>query len=253
MKRKDLLQYSADGIIRCAYYAFMPNRLGYCGPDQSRNLLEYGALRASDDGLKLILKNFEALYPYLKLIAESNHIRDPFDIRVVESYWIGSDLLNNVSMPRLCTHLLDEQKLRKKMPKKILSHVLNKVSMGAKPHHSFHVLNIVKRTGHIDLYHSISSIDACRIGAGKIKKIAKSYFLVDIQPIVLKNGGLHLGKSIPKKIIRSLDDKTFIKDPRIGDWISVHWGWACEILSKRQVSELKRWTLYNLALANLTI
>ena len=38
-----------------------------------------------------------------------------------------------------------------------------------------------------------------------------------------------------------------------GDWVSVHWGWACEVLSPKQVANLERYTRLNLAIANQTI
>ncbi|MDP1629277.1 MAG: DUF6390 family protein, partial [bacterium] len=55
------------------------------------------------------------------------------------------------------------------------------------------------------------------------------------------------------EVWREFDDKAFIKNPKIGDWISIHWDWACEILSPRQVRNLEYYTLQSLNLANLTI
>ncbi|MFC2047471.1 DUF6390 family protein, partial [Chloroflexota bacterium] len=67
-----------DGTIMFARYAFMPNKLGYCGSNDNRALFDYCAAKHTDPGLVAILKKFEAAYPYLKLIASNNNISDPF-------------------------------------------------------------------------------------------------------------------------------------------------------------------------------
>lgn len=38
-----------------------------------------------------------------------------------------------------------------------------------------------------------------------------------------------------------------------GDWVSIHWGWACEVLSEAQLTSLQRFTRHNLAIANQSI
>ncbi|GAI47424.1 unnamed protein product [marine sediment metagenome] len=86
------------GTIRFATYAFMPNRLGYCGGDDNKTLFDYCVAKHTDPGLVIILQKFEAAYPYLKLIASSNHISDAFDARVVEAYWLGNELLDQVDL-----------------------------------------------------------------------------------------------------------------------------------------------------------
>ena len=37
------------------------------------------------------------------------------------------------------------------------------------------------------------------------------------------------------------------------DWISIHWGWACQVLNPNQVKSLEQWTRYHLQLANQTL
>ena len=39
------------GQLRFIHYAFMPNRLQYCGGDDNRTLLEYGTAQVVDGGL----------------------------------------------------------------------------------------------------------------------------------------------------------------------------------------------------------
>src|SRR3989344_1975062 len=136
-----------DGLLRCSRYAFGPNRLHYCGPDASRELLSYIKNDEPDFGLKRLLTQFETLFPYLKHIAEANDIPDPFDDQVVEAYWIGNHLLENVSQRAFYDHLRVRLGLQKKVGHKTFNLLTDKIGKGALPHHSFHVLDIWKRTG----------------------------------------------------------------------------------------------------------
>ena len=51
---------------------------------------------SADQGLYELGQKFTGAYPYLRLIADANHIEDAFDDRVVEAYWVGNALLNHV-------------------------------------------------------------------------------------------------------------------------------------------------------------
>ena len=39
-------------------------------------------------------------------------------------------------------------------------------------------------------------------------------------------------------------------EPKVGDWVSVHWGYVCEVLTLRQVRNLKYYTELAISLAN---
>jgi len=250
IKRSQLNQFNSYGILKCARYAFMPNRLSFCGPDKNRNLFSYCQNQEADPGLDLILKEFQVLYPYLKFIAKSNQIKDPFDERVVEAYWLGNELLENVTKAGLYNHLLDKQQLKKKLNKKLLKKVTEKIPLGAKPNHSFHVLSVWKRTGNLDVFHTLSSMDLCRVSWGKIKEVEPPFLEVAYQPLVLENDRLKLGSLTCQKILQEINDSSFIKKPQIGDWVSFHWGFACEILDESQVKRLKKYTEESISLVN---
>ena len=72
------------GALLFGHYAFPPNRLGYCGPDDHQALFEYVVERRTDSGLLELERRFQGTFPYLRLIALANHIADPFDRRVAE-------------------------------------------------------------------------------------------------------------------------------------------------------------------------
>ena len=76
--------------------------------------------------------------------------------------------------------------------------------------------------------------------------------MVEYQPLVIKGNGLALGQSIEREVWSEINDKAFVQEPKVGNWVSLHWGWVCDFLTESQVGNLEKWTRYNLALANLS-
>ena len=117
-------------------------------------------VKQTDPGLVLILQKFQAAYPYLKLIANSNNILDPFDTRVVEAYWLGNELLDQVDLTQFCNSLRD--RFAKQLNPKTLGYLLSKPPLGARPHHSFHISDVHSRTGTLD--HSLDTMEVFNKG-----------------------------------------------------------------------------------------
>jgi len=59
--------------------------------------------------------------------------------------------------------------------------------------------------------------------------------------------------AISRQIARQLDGRGFVDSVRPGDWIAIHWGWACQVLSMRHVANLERWTQHHLRIVNQTL
>lgn len=242
-----------DGLLRCSRYSFGPNRLHYCGPDANRELLGYIKSGARDPGLDLILKGFKTLYPYLKFIAGANGIRDPFDNRVVEAYWLGNKLLETVEKKNFYRHLLEDHELKKRIGGKAFNEITDKIREGAVPHHSFHVFNVWKRTGNLERTHTLESMDNCRISWGKVEKIDGPSIFVSSEPLVYENGKIFLGNSIIKKVTRNLGSDFDIEQLNVGDILTIHWGIPCETITAGQALILKKYTIKNIKLANKTM
>ena len=66
-----------SGTTRFVRYAFMPNRLRYCGGDDNRTILEYAVADTREAPLDRLLRKFTGALPYLALIARRNGIADP--------------------------------------------------------------------------------------------------------------------------------------------------------------------------------
>ncbi|MFO7785334.1 MAG: DUF6390 family protein [Thermodesulfobacteriota bacterium] len=238
-----------DGTIIFARYAFMPNRLRYCGGTDNQTLFEYCAANRSDPGLVELLGKFQAALPYLKLIARSSGLPDPFDPRVVEAYWLGNELLDKVDLVRFYNSL--RERLSSRVGPRALQHLLRKPPQGARPHHSFHVFDVHSRAG--ALKHSLGTMESCRIGWGRITEVQESRFTVLHRPLVLEGGRLELGREQPKTVLHRIDGTGFIDHCEVGDWISFHWDWACDTLTARQVRNLAACTRHHLHLANQTL
>lgn len=229
-------QLKMNGIWRCANYAFAPNYLKYCGPDENKELAEYLKHRAVDLGLKEMLMKFEAMSPYLQLIARENGLADVFDERVVEAYWLGNGLLDKVSLNGFYAHA------RPRLNRKDLAWFETKLPRGAKPNHQFHVFNFIRRTGYKAVPHTAETMDQCRISAGRI--IAGNKVKTD--RLVYQGGKLKLVPTVKKF-------HNLMGGFKIGDSVALHWGWAVEKITPSQAKNLKYYTSLAIKLANTAI
>lgn len=238
------------GTSRFVRYAFMPNRLQYCGGDDNRTILEYAVADVREPPLDRMLRKFSGALPYLQLIARRNGIADPFEERVVEAYWIGNDLLERVEARELYDHL--RERYRGELSPRVMDRVAAKAPAGARPHHSFHVLDVWRQTerGRSDV---LATIDSCRISWGRVTAVTPGELIVERSPIELREGRLVLGPPRSERVTRILEGSGFVGSAQIGDVVSIHWSWACEVLANRQVAALERYTTHHLRLANLTL
>lgn len=242
-----------DGVARCTRYGFGPNKLHLCGPDANREVLAYIEAGASDPGLEHILTGFKTLYPYLQEISRANHIADPFDDRVVEAYWIGNELLQSIPAQQFFKHLRDNLDLKRKYGPKEFDELVGKLPKGAHMHHSFHVLNAYKRTGHDAKLHTLESMDACRVSWGKITEIEGHKITILRQSLIQENRKLAMGQEETTTIMRRLEEDSTLDDLAIGDLVSMHWGVICEIITPRDVQWLQQYTQESIQLSNLTL
>jgi hypothetical protein len=153
---------SRNGLLLFAQYAFMPNRLGYCGGDV-HGVFETCAAGETSPDVRAWALQFEGAYPYLKLIAGSNGIADPFDPRVVEAYWVGNTLLQKAALTPLYASL--RERFAPRVSGKNLDLILGQVPRGAQPFHAFHVFDVCRRTG--ALAESLPTLDSCHISCVK--------------------------------------------------------------------------------------
>jgi len=236
------------GTLRFIRYAFMPNRLQYCGGDDNRTLLQYATAGVTDPDLTPMLRRFTGAMPYLELIARSNGIADPFDERVVEAYWIGNGLLERVEVRQLYDDML--ARFGSRLTGRMREIVLGKAPAGARPHHAFHILDVHSRVG--ELAHSMETLDGCRVSSARVVTAEGAELIVDRSPLELREGKLVVGAPRRERVLRQVEGQGFADTAAVGDLVSLHWGWVCEVLSEAQRASLERWTEHHLAIANQT-
>jgi len=245
---------SATGALRFGRYAFPPNRLGYCVPDDHQALLQYVAAKEFDAGLVELERRFSGAYPYLKLIAAANGIADPFDERVVDAYWIGNGCLEQVRPGAFYDSL--EERFAPLMKGRDFGWLAGKIGMSARPHHNFHVFDVYTRAGLMKdekAAITLETMDSCRISWAQVRGTSAGRLVVEREPLVLAAGKLKLGPSRELEVEAESAGLGFVAAAKPGDWVSVHWSWACEVLGPSALSRLRASTAHHLALANQTI
>jgi hypothetical protein len=244
----------SSGALLFGRYAFPPNRLGYCGPGDYQALFEYVAARRTDRGLVEIERRFEGAYPYLQLIAHANGIADPFDRRVVEAYWIGNAYLERVDPARFYTAL--DERFKPRMRPEDFAWLTSKLELGARPHHNFHVFDVYVRAGLLNDAHAqiaLETMDACRISWGTVIAAEGAELVVARPALTWQGGKLALTTAQPTRVTRQIEGRGFADQAQVGDVVSVHWTWVCEVLSASAARRLKRATQRCLDLANRTM
>jgi hydrogenase maturation factor len=243
------------GIRRCLRYAFMPNHLHLCGPEKQADILNilskdiWSEKTAKEIGA--LFGKFETMYPYLRLIARANKISAPLSEEIVEAYWLGSNDLGKIRLNDLLNHLVDAIGVKKRLGFQKFNDFLKNFGPGAVAHHNFHVFNVFSRTGKVPEAHTIASMDACRISWGLISKIEKNKLIVKTRPLEMNRKGEIFEAAETEKIISNeTEGVKLIEKAQKGDFISIHWGSACEIIDQRQIKNLQRYTDSSLALAN---
>ena len=97
-------------------------------------------------------------------------------------------------------------------------------------------------------------MDQCRVSWGKIVSSSKievrsksAKIILNVRPLIYEKDKLKLGKSESKEVI------SLGLAPKIGEWVSVHWGYICEILTLQQVKNLEHYTKLAIYLANRSV
>lgn len=239
------------GPLLFARYAYPPNALGLCGADSPRTLLEYGDAQASDGGLAELARTFDGAWPYLTFIADSNGIEDPLDVRVVEAYWVGNELLDRIDPAHLARHVRDRFRGRIGRAEE---QVVDAVAHGALPHHSFHVFAVypwlgLLRTGAVD--EPLHVLDQCRVTPAIVEAVDGETALVRAQPLEWDGRVLRLGDPKPRTVAWSAGGGlAFVRGLAPGDRVALHWDFVCDRLTPLGEQALRQATARALRAVN---
>ena len=241
---------NSTGPVLFARYAYAPNALGYCGPDDHATVFDLAVAGGGGGELARLVPAFEGAWPYLELIAHANAIADPLDARVVEAYWVGNALLDRVT-PALLGASLDDR-FRRRLGVK-WSGVAEAVLAGARPHHSFHVFCVypwlgLLRSGLVD--EPLRVLDRCRIRWGKVEEVAGDIVAVTCRLLTWDGHRLALGQPTREWARAASSGAALVESLAPGDTVALHWDWVCDRLANRQLAGLRSVTTAQLAVAN---
>ncbi len=243
---------TVSGTTLFARYAYPPNELGYCGPDDASVLLRRGSAAAQAQ-IAEHARQFEGAWAYLEIIAEAAGITDPLDARVVEAYWIGNELLANVDPDSLVATLRER-----------FGDQAGASWAPGPPHHGFQVFSVypwvgLLRRGTGDV--ALSVLEQCRIRWGEVVAIEGERARVQSRPLVVTDGLLELGPAQEQTAAWAIDGRTLLPTETaetgtlapsvsVGDHIAMHWDWVCDVLNPEQVAQLELRTTDQLVRTN---
>ena len=131
-----------------------------------------------------------------------------------------------------------------------------KVTQGARPHHNFHVFDVYVRAGLMNDERAtiaLGLMDSCRVSWGTVAAIEGDELVVERPALDLVAGKLALTDPRPARITRQQGGQGFVGGARVGDTVSIHWNWACDVLTASALGRLQRATSRCLELSNQTI
>lgn len=213
-------------------------------------LLAYRDSGVTDGGLADIARAFHGPWPYLKMMAEKTGAGGPFSKKVVEAYWIGNELLDQVTPNDFGNTV--EARFKPRTGTDVWRRMAEAIPGGI-PHHSFHVFVTYPWVGLLTESHRgepLEILDQCRIRWGKVHGIEGDDAVVESQPLTWDGRTLALGPPRMETVSvgKAVDDQR--RAIGEGDWVSLHWTWICDRLNGRQLADLKRFSGRQLDMTN---
>ena len=185
------------------------------------------------------LQKFNALHPYLSLIANANGMQ-PFDLEVVEAYWLGNRLLENVEHKEIQKTIVCLQKHG--LPRRIAERKAAELPESILPHHSMHVLYLNFLSQKVKPF--VQNLSNCLIQWATVQKEAKNGIEVKGIELFLESNELKLREKI--KTIKN----SFNLQLQQGNLVSLHWENAVEKISSERLKNLKEYTSISLKAIN---
>lgn len=224
---------SAAGALQFARYAYPPNVLGYCGPAGAEQMMAPGAEAEIERRARL----FDGAWVYLEILAEALGVDDRLGTEVVEAYWVGSDQLDAVDPAALVDQL--ERRFAGQV-----GGTWRDSAARARAHHSYQVFEVYPWAGMLlaglPPGPAVSVLDRCRIRTGVVRELDGEW--VSVTSSVLGWDGSRLAPQAPgvERARWSIDGQAQIAVPAVGDVVSLHWDWVCEVLTAAQGATIDR-------------
>jgi hypothetical protein len=228
-----------NSLKKAISYSLKPHELGYCGPtcaDESKEILKKYLRGENIDERKIIslLNDFLGAVSYYNLIAKKNNIKDIYDYRVIEAYWIGNELLDNVNIFDIKEMVLNDFVAPNLLTKDRAKEIVNNFPHKAYAHHTFHIFFVGAITKKVKLEGKLK--DECRPSWAEVIDTKEDKALVKMT---------RLFPEISDVNVEVVWDKMFIPVLNIGDNVTCHWGRISEKINNIELDNLKKYTMLN--------
>lgn len=259
-----------------ARFSLPPNSLGYCGKDSAAEKFKECIIHGKCEEVEEELKHFIVLYPYLETIAGITKL-PKFFYEVIESYWIGNELLKKAKAEHYDLLLKNFEK--QGVPDFFVEELKQKPPKVFIPNHLFQVLHIGvgKASGSVPF--NLKSINNCMIRWGEVVKVQNEKAVINLHSLELQKKSIRpviaSDPAQPESVAISINKDCFVVPPRndnkknrlktktyklafkeetipfskklvpgikMGDVVAVHWNMVIKILTKQEEKKLKYWT-----------
>lgn len=226
-----------EGYRLFARYAHAPNALGYCGPAAADALRQVACGHGDPSVVPELARGFSGAWPYQALLAQVVGGLDPLSPEIGRAYWTGSELSAGVDGPAFGERLLDHIGAR---AGHYWRHLTPDLVAETAPTHAFHVLGIYpwSRLLTTGMPEPLHVLDSCRIRVGRVLEVADDALVVDVDRLTFEDGNLAIGDSSPERVDYRSEDGTFVGEPAVGEFVAVHWGFACDHLTPQERDDL---------------
>lgn len=226
-----------NGTELAARFSYITNVLRYCGPKEAGEaFIKYVKNKDNKEEVAKAIKKFEGLYPYLRTIAEATE-KDYLDYDVVEAYWIGNELLDELGDKEVSKAV--ERLMKRGLPKSIGEKAIKELPKGFPLHHDFNVMyvGVGNITGSVPV--TLQNMENCRVSWGEVVKVQKGTLLVRKQPLKFISNEYVLGET---ETVNAVYLPKMLPDVKKGDIVALHWGFAPIILTREQQANLEKYT-----------
>jgi hypothetical protein len=136
------------------------------------------------------------------------------------------------------------ERFRNRMDAGTFTWLASKLEHGARPHHNVHIFGVYLRAVLTRGNHANVALD--RMDSRRISWAC-------VAAVELREGKLALTEPQVKRITRQIEGHGFADGTQVGDFVSIHWNWVCEVLDASALRGLMANTRRYLALGSQTL
>ena len=199
-------------------------------------------------GLETTAHRFVGTWPYFEFIA-ARHGLHPLDPDVIESYWIGGPLTEQIDVAASGNGLLAALA----RAGGTWAHTAADLLPGMTPDHNFHVFAIYPWLGLLprDLGDQPRLVlDRCRIRWGEVRRVDGESATVASSGLAWDRSRLSLGPRREESVTIAKGPIRLAGELHPGDTVTLHWDWVCGTISPERLEYLRRSTAAHLDIAN---